>query len=116
MKINPLLATLSAASLAVWLLVSAAAGGGEAWDAGAYWSIGLPVIYALGGAAGYVSRLDVSRLALWSGAGQFVGLFLTAADMSLWPLGLVMLGVLSLPVAGAARLARLLRDRAPHGR
>lgn len=112
MKIDPLLAAAFTASLVVWLLVSAAAGGREAWDSGVYWAVGLPVIYALGGVAGLLGRVNVWRFALWSGIGQFAGLVLTApGDLSLWPLGMVMMGVLSLPVAGVARLGRILKDR-----
>ncbi|HEX7035378.1 MAG TPA: hypothetical protein VF210_06360 [Pseudomonadales bacterium] len=112
MKIDPLCAAAFTASLVVWLLVSAADGGGEAWDSGVYWSVGLPIIYGLGAVFGLVSTVNVWRLALWSGIGQFTGLVLTApGEPTLWPLGLVMMGVLSLPVAGLAQLGRALRNR-----
>lgn len=109
MRLNLALAVLFLASLMVWLLVSVARGGGEAWDAPAYWSVGLPAIYLAGGVAACLTRASVWNLALWSGLGQFVGLLLTASGLSLWPLGLVLLGVLSLPVAGVAAATRWLR-------
>lgn len=112
MKIDPFLAVAFTASLVVWLVVSAATGGREAWDAGIYWSVGLPVIYAVGGIAGLFSRVNVWRLTLWSGIGQFAGLVLTApGDMSLWPLGMLMMAVLSLPVAGLVHVGRVVRKR-----
>jgi hypothetical protein len=109
MKLNLVLVVLFLASLMVWLLISAAVGGGEAWDAAAYWSVGLPAVYLAGGVAACLTAVSVWKLALWSGLGQFAGLLLTASGLSLWPLGLVLLGVLSLPVAAVAGAARWLR-------
>jgi hypothetical protein len=110
-KVNPILAGVFLVSLIVWLLVSAAAGGREAWDTSAYWSVGLPVIYLVGGLAAYVGRATTWSIALWSGLGQFAGLLLTASGFSLWPLGMMMLAVLTLPVLATAAVARWLRVR-----
>jgi len=110
-KINPILVAVFIASLVVWALVSASAGGREAWDSGAYWSVGLPAVYLAGGLAAYVSRVNAWRIGLWSGLGQFAGLLLTASGLSLWPLGMMLLAVLSLPVVAAAALTRLLKAR-----
>ncbi len=115
MKLDVILAAVFVASLITWLAISMAAGGGEAWDKEAYWSVGLPVIYVLGGLAAFVSRASAWKIALWSGLGQLAGLLLTASGLSLWPLGLMVMAVLSLPVLAAATVIRLLQTRLSNG-
>ncbi len=111
MKINLSLIAIFLVSLIVWLALSAESGGGEAWDGGSYWSIGLPVIYLAGGLVGYAGRVSAWKLGLASAFGQFAGLLITASGWSLWPLGLIMLAVLSLPTAVCAALGQFLRAR-----
>jgi hypothetical protein len=105
-KLDLTLAATCFVSLAAWLGVSMSSGGGEAWDNGAYWSLALPGLYLAGGVAALLTRAGVWLIALWSGLGQFAGLLMTAAGLSLWPLGLVLLAVLSLPVAAMAAVTR----------
>lgn len=110
-KFDLTLAATFALSLLVWIAVSAAAGGGEAWDKSAYWSVGLPVIYLGAAALAWLGPATTWKLWLGSLLGQFVGLLLTASSWSLWPLGLIMLAVLSVPVPVAALVVRSLRRR-----
>jgi hypothetical protein len=109
MKLNLVLVVLFVASLMVWLLVSVAGGGGEAWDKAAYWSVGLPALYLAGGVGACLTKVSAWKLALWSGLGQFTGLLLTASGLSMWPIGLLLLALLSLPVLAVAQAARWLR-------
>lgn len=110
-KLDMTLAAAFALALAVWLAVSALGGGGEAWDKDAYWSVGLPVLYLTAAALAWISSASPWKLWLWSGLGQFAGLLATASGWSLWPLGLLMLAVLSLPVPVAALASRAMRRR-----
>tara|TARA_Y100001933_G_scaffold35263_2_gene30287 strand:+ start:987 stop:1328 length:342 start_codon:yes stop_codon:yes gene_type:complete len=105
-KLDLILTATCLVSLAAWLGVSMTGGGGEAWDKGAYWSVALPGLYLAGGVAALLTRASVWLIALWSGIGQLAGLLMTAAGLSLWPLGMILLAVLSLPVAGAAAVTR----------
>ncbi len=109
MKLDLILAALCFLSLAAWLGLSLSSGGGEAWDKSAYWSVVLPGLYLAGGIAALLTRASVWLIALWSGVGQLAGLLMTAAGLSLWPLGMILLALLSLPVAAAAAVARWVR-------
>ncbi len=115
MKTHLSSAAMFVASLIIWLAVSAASGGGEAWDGGTYWSLGLPAVYVTAAVLGWLGRGSVWSLGLWCVLGQFAGLLLTASGWSLWPLGLLMLAVLSLPAIAAAAIARFLRNRPSAG-
>lgn len=106
MKLDLILAATCFVSLATWLGISMSGGGGEAWDKGAYWSLALPGLYLAGGIAALLTRASVWLIALWSGIGQLAGLLMTAAGLSLWPLGMILLAVLSLPVAAIAAVTR----------
>jgi len=97
--------------LLVWLGISAAGSGSEAWDSGGYWSVGLPAIYLSASVAALLTARNVWQITLWSGVGQFAGLITTAAGLSLWPLGLMLIAVLSLPVAAVAAVTRWIRRR-----
>lgn len=111
MKIDPGLIAAFALPLLAWLGIAAAGGGGEAWDHPAYWTVGLPAIYLAGSVAALLTARNVWQITLWSGLGQFAGLITTAAGLSLWPLGLMLIAVLSLPVAGVAAATRWIRRR-----
>jgi hypothetical protein len=111
MKIDLGLITAFALPVFVWLGISAAGNGGEAWDSAGYWSVGLPAIYLAGSVAALLTARNVWQITLWSGLGQFAGLITTAAGLSLWPLGLMLIAVLSLPVAGVAAATRWIRRR-----
>lgn len=106
MKLDLILAATCFVSLGTWLGISMSGGGGEAWDKGAYWSLALPGLYLAGGIAALLTRASVWLIALWSGIGQLAGLLMTAAGLSLWPLGMILLAVLSLPVAAIAAVTR----------
>lgn len=110
MKNGTILAGMFTLSLLVWITVSVT-GGGEAWDRPGYWSAGLPAIYLGALAAGWVGPPMALRLGIASALGQFVGLLAAAADWSLWPLGMIMLIMLSVPVPLAASLGGVLRAR-----
>jgi len=111
MKIDPGLIVAFALPALVWLGIAAAGRGGEAWDSAGYWSVGLPAIYLGGSVAAVLTAKNVWQITLWSGLGQFAGLVTTAAGLSLWPLGLMLIAVLSLPVAGVAAVTRWLKRR-----
>jgi hypothetical protein len=87
--------------------VTLATGRREAWDAGAYWTVGLPAA-ALGAAAvGYFSAgRGWAASALIVPAQVATMLVRSGSGPSLWPLTLALAGVLGLPLVGVAWAAR----------
>ena len=112
MKTNHWLYAVAAVSgILVWTLVSAATGRREAWDSGAYYQIGLPALCVVSAALGY---LEPDRPWRWGAAplaGQAVAMFATQGVGNLWPLGLIVTGVLAVPPILTARLGAFVRRR-----
>lgn len=97
----------------VWIVVSAASGRREAWDAPAYFSLGYPLVCALSLALGYLAPARSWRWGLAPFAGQFVWLLLTQGPGNLLPLGIVAFGVISLPAVLAARVGAYFGRKRP---
>ena len=98
---------------AVWAAIAQVSGKREAWDAGLYWRVGLPVCYAVSGIFGYVEPHRAWRWGLLPFLGQFGWMLVSTGVGNLMPLGAVFMGVLALPgvltaMVGAA-LARKMR-------
>lgn len=113
MKLSATGLTALTGGFAIWLGISLAGGGGEAWDHGSYWSVGLPLLYLFAAVLGSGGKNGAARAAwqigLYQAAGQGLGLLITGSGgFSLLPLGMILLVVLALPAVAAARLGRAL--------
>ena len=97
---------------ALWILASVYAGRREAWDAAAYWAVAYPAAILASGLLGYYRPERPWRWALAIFLGQFLGMCLRNGEIgNMWPLGLALMAVLSLPAIVAALLASRLRRR-----
>lgn len=95
-----------AVGAALWTAASLTSGRREAWDASVYWALAYPVALVASAVLGYLFPMRAWRWPLALFAGQFVAMVVRNGELgSLWPLGLVMFGVLSLPAVVAARIA-----------
>jgi type IV secretory pathway VirB2 component (pilin) len=109
-KASRLAYTIAAvAGMALWLATSALGGRSEPWDAPIYWSIAYPVALVLAAGLGYLFPRRPWRWALTVMFMQAAVMVLGGASLGLLPLGLVVLGVLSLPAVLFAWLAARLR-------
>ena len=99
----------AAAGMALLLTTSALGGRSEPWDAPIYWSIAYPVALVLAAGLGYFFPQRPWRWALTLMFMQAANMVLGGAGLGLLPLGLVVLGVLSLPAVLFAWLAARLR-------
>ena len=85
------------AGLAVCLAISLATGSKEAWDSDVYFSIGIPVMCVLIFAIGYSFPDRTWRWTLSMAVGQAIAMLSAGNSLSLWPLSLVAMTVLSVP-------------------
>ncbi len=90
------------AGLVVCLGLSIAAGGREAVDTAAYYPVGIPLMALAILALAYVFPKQSWRWTLSMAAGQITAMLLTGSSLSLWPIAMVMMLILSIPqfVAG----------------
>jgi hypothetical protein len=96
----------------LWFLTSAIGGRREPWDTALYWSVAYPIAIVIAGTLGYMFPQRPWRWALvvmfMQGAVMIVG----GSGFGLLPLGLILLGVLSLPAVAVASLtARMRRQK-----
>lgn len=97
--------------MALELAVQVITGRREAWDAGLYWSVGLPTAGLVSASLGYWSR---GRDWVWTVAivpSQVLVMMVSNGEMvgTLWPLTLVLSSVLSTPFVAAAFVASRFR-------
>ncbi|CAI4033097.1 hypothetical protein DNFV4_03530 [Nitrospira tepida] len=99
----------AAAGLLVCLVISLVTGRKEAWDSEIYFSVGIPVMCGLIFALGYRFPERAWRWTLSMAVGQAIAMLSAGNSLSLWPLSIVAMTVLSVPqfVVGsvASRLA-----------
>lgn len=101
-----------ALGIASWLLLAAATHEIEAWDSLYYFASVLPLSIVIGAVCGRLFGRGNWRWPLAFSGGQFASmLLLSRGEMSLWPLTLVIVLVLSFPCWCAALLASLWRKR-----
>src|SRR4051812_24139276 len=87
-----------AVGMALWFAVSLSAGKREAWDTSAYWTLAYPVAVAVCGVLGFMFPQRPWRWPAVLFLAQFAAMVLRSGELgSLWPLGLLLFGVLSLP-------------------
>ncbi|MBX3302602.1 MAG: hypothetical protein KF693_10340 [Nitrospira sp.] len=104
-------AVSAAAGLAVCLAISLATDRKEAWDSGVYFSVGIPVMCAVIFAIGYRFPHRPWRWAMSMAVGQTIAMLFAGNSLSLWPLSLVAMAVLSVPQFVAGLVASKLATR-----
>ena len=105
-------AIAAVAGVVLWIAASVMSGKREAWDADIYWTVAYPVALALCGLLGIVWPQKPWRWALALFLFQFVGMAIRNGELGgLWPLGLILLAVLSLPGMLVAQLGARFRSR-----
>jgi hypothetical protein len=92
----------------VCLVISIATGRKEAWDSPVYFSVGIPVMCALMVAIGFRFPDRAWRWTLSMAVGQTVAMLSAGNSLSLWPLSLVAMTVLSVPQLVAGSIASKL--------
>lgn len=90
--------------LIVYLGITLATGKNEAWDDGAYYSIGIPVMCVVAFIIGYLFPQRPWRWALSMAVGQASGALLHGSSLNLLPLAVIFMTVISLPQFLAANL------------
>ena len=99
-----------ASGAAVWLGVAWTTGRREAWDSEIYWTAGYPILAAFAAVCGWLVPGRAWRWPLLAMLVQpVVMLVQDPAGGSMLPLGLILFGVLSLPLIPAAYLGAFVR-------
>ena len=108
------LAIAAAAGAGAWLLVADRAGRREAWDSSLYYYTVIPAVAVVTGILGYGLRGRAIALGLAGGVGQLVAMLVRSGLGNLWPIGCLIMVVLSIPSMITAWLgARLARASRP---
>ena len=107
------------AGFCVWAGLSLIGGVREAWDAPAYWLVGLPILAAVSGIAGYFVPVRVWRWPVFIGLGQILGMIVLnpGPGWGLLPLMLAfvmvpLIIILTIPALIGGSIARKGWDRA----
>ena len=82
---------------AVCFAIAQATGRREAWDAGEYFSIGIPLMCVIVFALAWHWPQRAWRWTLAMAAGQATALALGGGSLSLWPLAVIAMTVVSIP-------------------
>jgi hypothetical protein len=94
---------------ALWFVTSALTGKREPWDASAYWAVAYPAALVTCALLGYSYPERPWRWALVLFESQFLAMCVRNGELgNLWPLGMALFAVISLPGLFAARLASRL--------
>ena len=89
----------------VWRVTSTFSGIEEAWDAPVYWSVGYPFLAVVCFVLGWFARRRAWAFGLIAMVAQSLPMLVPLPDdLSLYPLGLVMLGIVSIPLMIAGLL------------
>ena len=121
-RLNAAAIVAAGAGFAVWAVLSLAAGRmdtaafvvREAWDTPAYFLVGLPVLFAGAGVAGWLQPARVWRWALLVVAGQAVAMALIhqpGTGLGLLPLAIVFIGAAAVAGADVAAIVGALISR-----
>lgn len=108
---RPAYAIAIVAGVVLWTLTAAIGGRTEPWDSPGYWSVAYPLAIALAGVLGYVFPQRPWRWAVVLMFMQGAVMLFNGTGLGLLPLGLIVLGVLSLPAVAFASFAARLGQR-----
>ena len=98
---------------AACLAITLATGKKEAWDSGLYFIVGIPIMCVIAFGLGWKFPVKAWRWALGIALGQSVAMLLGGGTLSLWPLAVVAMTILSLPQLAAALLGSRLARKDP---
>ncbi len=107
----PAYATAIAAGAILWTATAVLGGKREPWDVPSYWTIAYPIAIGLSGLLGYRFPLNPWRWAVLVVFMQLVVMIARGSGFGLLPLGMILLGILSLPAIAVASWAAKLRLR-----
>ena len=100
----------AAAGVALWFVSSLLTGKREPWDASAYWAVAYPLAIL---ACAFLGRRYPERPWRWPLVlfeAQFIAMCVRNGELgNLWPLGMLLFAVVSLPGIVAATVAARLR-------
>jgi len=102
-----------ACGAAAWVALQLLSGRGEAWDSPLWFAVQWPLItLAAGWLGARHGRIATRWVAAWA-VGQVLGLVIANGfdDMSLWPIGLVLMALAHLPAWLLARHMARRRER-----
>jgi hypothetical protein len=114
----PTLASRSATAIALvsgavlWVATTTLTGRREAWDAPVYWTVTYPIGLVISAILGYLSRDRPWRWGMALMLAQAVMMAALAREFGLLPLGLILFGVLAVPLMLVARGAARFSVRA----
>jgi len=112
-----LIGIAAASGAAVWIILSRISHHREAWDSDLYFIYGIPVLCVVAAVLAYVEPQQPWRWAVTPFAAQAVWMFLTQGFGSMFPLGLFVLVLFSIPALLTASLGaffgRKRTNRAP---
>lgn len=97
------------AGVALWAGTMMVAHRREPWDADLYWTLSYPLAMLAAAVLGYLFPLKAWRWAVLVMAMQLMVMIADGSDLGLLPLGVIFLGVLTVPPALAGVLAAKLR-------
>ncbi|MDP1673993.1 MAG: hypothetical protein Q8L65_12900 [Burkholderiales bacterium] len=104
--------TLAAVSgFAVCFAIAQATGRREAWDATEYFSIGIPLMFVIVFVLAWHWPRRAWRWALAMAVGQAAALAVCGNSLSLWPLAIIAMTVVSVPQFVAGLIAARLSSR-----
>ena len=94
------------AGAGLWSAAAMISGKKEAWDAATYWVLAYPAALLICACLGYAYQDRPWRWALVLFEAQFVAMCIRNGELGgLWPLGIVLFAIVSLPGMLAANLA-----------
>jgi hypothetical protein len=97
--------------VALWTATALVGGRSEPWDSGLYWSVSYPLSLVAAAVLGYVFPSRPWRWALVLMYSQVLVMLASGSGLGLLPLGLILLGMLSLPAIALARAGAFARLR-----
>ena len=97
------------AGLALWAMTAGVTGKREPWDANTYWTVSYPLAIFGSAVLGFLFPQRAWRWAATLMLMQFVVMITMGSGLGLWPLGLIVLAILTAPAALAGVLAARLR-------
>lgn len=95
----------------VCMVITLSSGRKEAWDTAIYFAAGIPVMCVVALALGYFFPEGAWRWAISMAIGQSIAIVVGGGSLSLWPLAIVAMTIVSLPQLAVALAASNLATR-----